>query len=591
MLATDRNQMTIGSLFGEGPGGRVLASSLAPPLDRVLGIDQIREVYRDICSLTEGSFCERALRSLDVSAAVPRSDLHRIPTSGPVIIVANHPLGGLDGLLLLELARRARADVKLLGNKLLQAIPELTPELFPVDVFKPRDPINMTALRNSIRWLRAGRCIATFPAGEVSSLRFRDGEVSDGPWSGSIAMLARSTGASVVPICFDARNSWLFQALGKVHPALRTCLLPRELLRKRGARIRVRIGASIDAAKMSDFTDDHAAAAYLRARTYLLSERSEASRAEPPQAAIAAPIEPARLRSEVAALTPASTLARSGSLRVIISRAHEIPLVLQEIGRLREITFRAVGEGTGQPSDLDEFDKTYRHLFVWNDDSASVIGAYRLGLTDELCADGSADGLYTSTLFRYRPSQLSLLIPGIELGRSFIRAEHQRDYAPLLLLWKGIGGFVSDNPKYRMLFGTASISDTYPSLTRKLLVRFLTATFGPGEFARLAEPTSPPRFGRFRERETELACRTISDLPEADALVASIDPHGRGVPILLRQYLRLGAKLIGFNVDPAFGNALDGLIVVDLTKAPRNLVAKYMGQDRQAAYLRYHGVN
>ncbi|MBL8991620.1 MAG: GNAT family N-acetyltransferase, partial [Phycisphaerae bacterium] len=293
---------------------------------------------------------------------------------------------------------------------------------------------------------------------------------------------------------------------------------------------------------------------------------------------------------EVEALPAERTLAAAGGLRAVMARAEDIPNVLLEIGRLRERTFRAVGEGTGAERDLDGFDRTYRHLFVWDDARRRVIGAYRLGLTDELCADGRPEGLYTATLFRYRPEQMRLLVPGIELGRSFVRAEAQKGYAPLLLLWQGIGRFVAENPKYRLLFGTASISDTYPSLTRKLLVRFLTATCGPGEFARLAEPTSPPRFARGRERETELACRTIGSVEEADALVASIDPHGRGIPVLLRQYLGLGARLIGFNVDAAFGNALDGLIVVDLTRAPRRLVSRYMGAARYEAYLRHHGV-
>lgn len=598
MLATDELSLSVRPLFGDGPGGRALGSALAPSLDRVLGLNQIRGVYRDVISRCEGSFCQRALESLHVSADVTPADLHRIPSTGAVILASNHPLGGLDGLILLEIARRVRSDVRLLANRMLNAFPELAPDLLPVEVFAPGDPANMLALRQSIRFLRAGGCLATFPAGEVSRLRFRDGEVSDGPWSHSVAMLARSTGAAVVPVYFDSRNSWLFQTLGRVHPALRTCLLPRELLRKRGTRIALRVGSSVDSAKLSSLGSDEHAAAYLRARTYLLSDRAKGAQGATADASddaaqlasrpVATAVPADELAREVAALPACRTLATLGTLRAIIAPAQEIPGVLNEIGRLREITFRAVGEGTGHARDLDRFDATYQHLFLWDESSNSIVGAYRLGLTDKLCANGRTDGLYTATLFRYDPSQMRLLVPGIELGRSFIRAECQRDYAPLLLLWRGIGRFVSDNPRYRRLFGTASISDTYPSLTRKLLVRFLTTTFGGGEFAELAEPTTPPKFARFRERETELACSTISDVAEADELVASIDPHGRGVPVLLRQYLRLGAKLIGFNVDPAFGNALDGLIVVDLTKAPSRLVARYMGQERYQEYLRYH---
>jgi len=594
MPAATDEALSVRSIFGQTVRGRALASTLAPSLDRVLGMDQIRGVYREVVSSEEGSFCERALRTLGVSATVRREDLSHIPASGPTIIVANHPLGGLDGLLLLELANRVRADVKLMANGLLGAMPGLAPDILPVDVFGSGGQAggaNAMALRRAIRWLRSGGCIASFPAGEVSRLRFRDGEVSDGPWSASVAMLARCTGARVVPVCFEGRNSWLFQTLGRVHPAVRTCLLPRELLWKRNSRVLVRVGASVAPAKLGSFDDDARAAAYLRARTYLLSDRARAESDGPPESAVAPPIPAALLEQEVRSLGPDRTLATTGDLRVLIAGAGEIPRVLEEIGRLREVTFRAVGEGTGQATDLDRFDRTYRHIFVWDDAQQRVVGAYRLGLTDELVRPGVTDALYTATLFRYRPAQLRLLVPGIELGRSFVRAEYQRDYSPLLLLWQGIGRFVAANPRYKLLFGTASISDTYSSLTQKLLVRFLTAAFGPGEFADLAEPKLPPRFARSRERETDLACSTISDVGDADDLVAAIDPHGRGVPVLLRHYFRLGARLIGFNVDPTFGNALDGLIVVDLTKAPTRLVARYMGQDGYRAFMAHHAAD
>jgi putative hemolysin len=272
----------------------------------------------------------------------------------------------------------------------------------------------------------------------------------------------------------------------------------------------------------------------------------------------------------------------------MLASAREIPDTLTEIGRLRELTFRDAGEGTGKATDLDEFDATYRHLFIYDDRARRLVGSYRLGLTDELIPARGPAGLYTATLFRYDHRHLAALTPGLELGRSFVRAEYQRHPLALLLLWQGIGHFVAANPRYRMLFGAASISDAYPSITRKLLVRFLTEAFGPGEFKALARPTTPPRFSRFRDRETELACETITTLEDADRLVAAIDPHNRGVPILLRQYLRLGARLIGFNVDPAFGDALDGLIVVDLLKAPRRHIERYMGAEGYQAFCQFH---
>ena len=213
--------------------------------------------------------------------------------------------------------------------------------------------------------------------------------------------------------------------------------------------------------------------ANLCARVYLLADWPGKAVVTKAQDAIAPAADVVELRREVQGLPAERTLARIKDQRVLRVSAEEIPLVLREIGRLREITFRAVGEGTGLPRDLDRFDETYKHLFVFDDASGMVVGAYRVGLADELVATQGLGGLYTSRLFEYEPTELRRLIPGIELGRSFVRAEYQRHPASLLLLWHGIGGFTGANPRYRYLFGTASISDTYPSVTRMRLVRFI----------------------------------------------------------------------------------------------------------------------
>lgn len=569
---------------GEGRLTRMVANSV----DRLIGFDAIKAVYDDIRSRPTGSFSARALASLGIDAEVRPEELKRIPATGPAIIAANHPLGGVDGLLLLETVLRIRPDVKLLANAFLARLPELAEHVIPVDVFDPRNPVNVAALRSSLRWLKDGGCLATFPAGEVSRLRFRDGQVSDGVWSASVSTMARMTDAPVVPVLFDASNSWLFQTVGQLHGLIRTAMLPRELLWKRNATVKVRIGTKISSERLRKFATAAEASEFLRARVYLLADEATAVPVARPQAPVAEQADPALIQREIDALPPERTLARLGQQRVILASAGEIPQVLREIGRLREITFRAVGEGTGQPRDLDKFDLTYKHLFVVDDASGDIVGAYRLGLTDEILASGGLSGLYTSTLFRYEPSELRRLVPGIELGRSFVRAEYQRHPASLLLLWQGIGRFVGNNPQYRLLFGTASISDTYPSVTKMLLVRFITEAFSPGEWGRVAQPTTPPKFSTKRGREVQIAYSQLDNINDAEELVASIDPKGRGIPTLLRLYLRLGARLVGFNVDPAFGDALDGLIVVDLVKAPARQVARYMGDELHREFLRYH---
>lgn len=587
-------------------------------MDRLIGLDALRGVYADVharqpAGAVDGeSFSSDVLDVLKIRTEVADTDLARIPATGPLIVAANHPLGGADGLLLLDIVRRRRTDLRLLANSWLAKLPELAPVVIPVDVFDTKSAANASALRTAARWVRDGGCLLTFPAGEVSRLRLRRREVSDGPWSPSLSVLSRLGNAPVVPLHFADANSWLFQTLGQLHAVLRTVMLPRELLRKRDSTVRVRIGTPIDPPRLARFASDLEASAFVRACSYLLAApplaAAVAAASTTPRAGaramqpLIAPVDPAAMAAEVAALPPERTLAKVGAMRVLIASAAEIPCTLREIGRLREATFRAVGEGTGAASDLDEFDLTYRHLFVFDEASpvpgcqgGAVVGAYRLGLTDELptepgsgAAGAGVPRLYTATLFRYRPDQLARLVPAIELGRSFVRAEYQRQHSPLLLLWQGIGRFVVAHPQYRLLFGTASISDSYPSMTRKLLVRFINRSFGPGEFARVATPSIPPKFARARDGETALAADHLHDLDDADRLVASLDPQGRGLPTLLRQYLRLGAKMIGFNIDPAFGDALDGLIVVDLITAPSKLVSRYMGKEGYAAFCAHH---
>jgi hypothetical protein len=285
-------------------------------------------------------------------------------------------------------------------------------------------------------------------------------------------------------------------------------------------------------------------------------------------------------------------LSESGDFTVWYGRFAQLPGIVNEIGRLREITFRQVGEGSGRRSDLDRFDELYLHLFVWNRKHRSVVGAYRLGLTDQIFPRLGVDGLYTSTLFRYGDQLLRELGPAIELGRSFVRPEYQRDYLPLMLLWKGIGLFVGQHPHYRRMFGPVSISNDYASLSKQLLVAFLTINNGLPGLARLVKPRNAPRFGsRFspgRYWETQLAATAADGIEDVNALVAEIESNGRGVPVLLRQYLKLGGKLLGFNVDPHFGNVLDGLMLVDLLEVGPKVLDRYMGRENATAFRAFH---
>ena len=263
-------------------------------------------------------------------------------------------------------------------------------------------------------------------------------------------------------------------------------------------------------------------------------------------------------------------------MAVYLAAASEIPAVLAEIGRLREITFRAAGEGTGKSTDLDRFDAHYLHLFVWSEKNQEVAGAYRLATTDS----AKRHGLYTATLFHYGDEFLDCIGPALELGRSFVQPRYQRSFSPLLLLWKGIGKFVAQNPRYKALFGPVSISNRYQSISRQLMVSFLERTALLKDWARLVSVPSP--FTAPRSSQLPQAGFDIEDLSD---VVSDIEPARSGVPILLRQYLKLGGKLLGFKVDANFSNALDGLILVDLTKTDPKLLERYLGKSESAAFL------
>jgi putative hemolysin len=571
------------------------------PLARVLALDEFNRTYECASEISrdggDTDFVERALESLDVTIRVPADDLARIPSTGPLLVVANHPFGGADGLALLALLRRVRRDVKLFANRFLGVIPELRDALILVDPFgsPAATPQNTAPVAAAVRHLRAGGALAVFPAGEVSSIDPRRGTVTDPPWNTTAARLATKAGAAVLPVHFPGRNSLLFNAAGLLHPRLRTLLLPRELLARRGQSVHVTVGSVIPPQKLARFNSAEDLTAYLRARTYLLSGRarptspSRRRTTAPPQQSLIATIDPALVGAEVSSLPPTSALAASGPLAVHLARTDEIPHTLREIGRLRELTFRRVGEGTGKSLDLDRFDAHYLHLFVYHAERREIVGGYRLAPVDETVARHGPAGLYTSTLFRYQAPLLDQLADAIELGRSFVRPEYQREYAPLLLLWKGIGRFVAMNaPRYRCLFGPVSISNTYTSLTKRLLVAFLRMNRSLPNLGRLVEPRHAPRFARADAWADALATTAVRDADEVDELVAEIEHDRLTMPVLLRQYLKLNAKLLGFNTDPAFGNVLDALMLVDLTQVSRAVLARYMGREGAEQFLRHH---
>lgn len=530
-------------------------------------------------------FSSRALRELDVAIAVADTELRHIPSTGPVVVVANHPFGALDGLLLLEIIKRIRGDAKLLGNELLGRVPDLHDRLFLVDVFGNRSSAvhrNSRALRAALRWVARGGCLGVFPAGEVAH-RSNGDRIVDSAWQQTAAELALRAGATVVPVFIEGANSRLFRAIGRLHPLLRTALLPRELWSKRHATIEIRIGRGLTADTLALHAEPAARTRLLRSHVDALAQGAAHAEDESffaqPQ-----PIAPRAMAAAIEANVSAvqhHVLIETDSFQVICARAPDLPAVLPEIGRLRELTFRTAGEGSGLSRDLDRFDESYRHLFVWDRHRREIAGAYRIGATDEVTADVGVDGLYTRTLFDYDEALLDRIGPALELGRAFVAPEYQRDFSPLMLLWKGISHIVVREPRYRRLFGVVSISDDYTSVTRQLLLKFLQTTRFDADLGRLVKAKHPPAPLRSKFVEST----TVERIQDVCALVRSLEADGKDIPVLLRQYLKLDARLLGFSVDPSFGNVLDGLIVVDLADVEPAILSRFMGRSEARAFL------
>jgi putative hemolysin len=569
---------------------------LANPLvDRALGLREMERIYEPLQGCPGPEFLDRVLDALGVRIDVDRADLQRIPAEGSLVVVANHPFGGIEGMVLAKLLLTRRPDVRVFANYVLGRIPELRELFLLVDPFGGPQSVraNLRAMRRAVGWLAGDHVLALFPAGEVSHLNLRRRQVEDPPWLDTVEGLVRRSRTTVLPVYFPGRNSGRFQAAGLLHPRLRTAMLGRELLRRRGRPIEARIGSPIPWRQLASHSGEGELTSYLRSRTYVLSERPRVAagpvqpRVTPRQVApLASPTPQQLIVDEVASLPADNRLVDAGQEAVYVAAAPEIPNLLREIGLQRERTFREVGEGTGREIDLDPFDRSYRHLFVWNREHRELVGAYRIGLTDELLRSGNIDGLYTSTLFDYRRELFEAMGPGLEMGRSFIRPEYQKSYNALLLLWKGIGHMVLRHPDHATLFGPVSISADYRSASQRLIVAFLEQNKYAHDWSQWVRPRTPRKAAR--TRGFRLEPDQLGNLEDVSSFISEIEADQKGVPILLRQYLKLGGRLLGFNVDPQFSNVLDVLIMVDLRQTAPKILNRYMGREGAKRFQDHH---
>jgi len=544
----------------------------------LLDLPRVNAVYEHIRELPGLQCIDQLLAEFQVGYTVAQADLDNIPTSGGFIAVTNHPFGGIDGLVMLKVFATARDDYKTLVNFLLKKIAPLSPYFLDVNPFENYRDIrsSLGGLKSALMHLQREGCIGIFPAGEVSSFKIGEWGITDREWQPAVLKFIRKAGVPVIPVFIEGHNSLLFNLLGIVHPSLRTLRLASEQFNKKGLQVQMRIGSPISVKEQNDLGKLKEYGAFLRMKCYSLgsslsgeSKQSFSGNKIQISIADAAPVD--SITKEISTLRENHLLFQIQEFQLFCAPAEKIPCILPEIGRLREITYREVGEGTNNALDIDRYDAYFEQLIIWDDRAKRIIGGYRLGKGDRIIADRGPSGFYISTLFRIDPVFTPVLEVSIELGRSYIIREYQKKPLSLFLLWKGILYLLLNNPAYRYLIGPVSIPNGIRPISKTLTVKFLKENFIHKEFSGYLKPGNPFRASGKFPGIARFLKYTGSDVSRADKFIRDLDPEYK-MPVLLKKYLSVNAEVLGFNVDPLFSNCLDVLIILDLFEVPYNLI-------------------
>ncbi|GAB4192304.1 MAG: GNAT family N-acetyltransferase [Wenzhouxiangellaceae bacterium] len=543
-----------------------LTRPLSRSLGRWMGVDNANSFLAEYGHLTGLSLVDEALRYFHCRYLVDDIEREHIPSSGRVIIAANHPLGGLDSLMLLKLVGDIRPDVKILANDMLLSIHQLQELFLPVRILGD-GKTTPAAGRRIIKALNADQALIIFPAGEVSRLSPRG--IRDRRWHEGFLRFAAHTGAPIVPVHVNASNSPWFYAASMLSRPLGTMMLPRQMFRRRKlTRIQVRIGAPICAPGKHHGADLQELSKRIRQRVYRLGRGKIDPQAMP---VLGNAEDPRRLLAE---LQSAERIGQTQDGKVIyVAQPGSDSALMREIGRLRELTFRAVGEGTAKARDIDHYDMHYDHLVLWDEDNLEVVGAYRLACCKDVLAQHGLSGLYTASLFNYSPAMQNYLEHAVELGRSFVQPKYWGSRS-LDYLWYGIGAYLKRYPHLRYLLGPVTISGAEPAEARDWLVAYYNRYFGTDQA--LVEARQPFAY----EHEQQPDFGQLDAETSFKILKENLKRFGSRVPTLYKQYTELcepgGARFLAFGVDPDFSNSVDGLILVNLESIRPNKRRRYL---------------
>lgn len=558
-------------------------------LMKVLKISTLNTIYNRNKHLSNVEFLDAILDDFQIRFEIPEDDLKRLPKDGAYITVSNHPLGGIDGILLLKLMLEQRDDFKIIGNFLLHRIDPMKPFIMAVNPFEDRKDVksSIAGFKAAITHLRNGHPLGIFPAGEVST--YKDGKlIIDRPWEEAAMKLVQKAEVPVVPIYFHAKNSKLFYKLSKISDTFRTAKLPSELLTQKRRIIKVRIGRPISVADQKEYTSLQEFSEFLRKKTYMLANSFDpkgnilsniSSTLKVPKAIknIVTPVSVDEMKAEVDYLRENDgRLLQSKNYEVFLTDSKSIPSILREIGRLREITFREVGEGTNQSIDLDPFDNYYHHMFLWDNDTNKLAGAYRMGLGSRIFAAYGIDGFYLQDLFRFEPELYKMMSESIEMGRAFIIKEYQLKPMPLFLLWKGIVHTTLRYPEHKYLIGGVTISDKFTNFSKSLMIEFMKSNYYDPYIAQYVHPKKEFKV-KLKDADKDFVFdETEADLVKFDKIIDELEPGTLRIPVLIKKYIKQNAKVVAFNVDPLFNNAVDGLMYIRIADLPESTVKPVM---------------
>ncbi|MFA5324560.1 MAG: lysophospholipid acyltransferase family protein [Bacteroidales bacterium] len=586
-----------------GPLGSFIASILM----WLLGFNKANKIYDKYKSYNGADFCEEILKGLNIKYDIIPHQLDYVPQEGAFITISNHSYGGVDGIISLTIFGSMRCDYKTLSNFILTMIPNLKDTFLPVNPFSnmPGIKSSFSGIRMAKEHLNSGGALGLFPAGEVSTFQRPGKKVApkkgrvceDIAWPENMIKLIKTAGVPVIPVYFDGENSKIFHFLGKINPMLRTVSLLREVYNKKGKSIKMRIGKPIGVSEIAEYSNLKELGEYLRNRVYSLegdlSNVNTALNVSPEKIVpIALPKDKKTIIKEFEKIK-SKKLFESSSFQCFLTDYQEIPNIIHEIGRKREEAFRATGEGVNLPLDLDEYDTYFKHLILWDKNKKKIAGAYRLGIGKEIFeSHGGISGFYTQNLFKYGQGFGEILKQSIELGRSFVSVDYQKETLPLSLLFKGLMYSLLLYPDTAYFIGPVSISNWYPRFYQSLMVYYLSNNHSIDHKKKEISPRNPFSPDFLRVDPGALLLKKMDSFDKFDRFLLRISDNKYRVPTLVKKYIKINSKIICYNVDPLFNYSLDGLILLKIKNFPKREIlnmSKDMDKLEQEKILKRFG--